>query len=592
MARRPFDAHHARVARAYAPSSDAPALPVQPSRRPGGWWWKLPLISLMLLAGAGAAGTFWLDRAYADRVYPNVSLQGVPVGGNTRPQAQQAVETAFAAFAQQPVTLRVGDRTWQPTLQELGVTLDVSRSVDQAVALGRDTDQLGALRQVLRGVQPTNVPLQVVVNGTKLDTYLREVAAGVEVKPQEATIAFENGQVRTTPSQNGRMVLVGETASALVKGLEQLQPQEITLQTREVVPQITNERVAAVQHAVEMIVGAPLELVADNQTFTLDQQVLMEFLRVERVERDGVVTLEPQLNNAQLEAFLRDITAQIGRAPQEPRLNWNNGQLEIMKEGTPGYGVDIERSIAMVSAAMLTNNRRVELPLGEVQPAVRADTLAELGITELIEEGKSYFTYSAQYRITNIKAGVELIDGVLVAPGGEFSFNDTIGVELDESRGFVQGEAIVDNKVVVEYGGGICQVSTTVYRAAFYAGLPITQRTSHSSRLGVYELDETVGMDAAIFTGTGPDLRFRNDTDHWILIDSVVDDVEQSVAFRLYGTAIPGRTVERSKPIIEYRDGGVQVVTVTRTIKQDGEVANTEAFVSNFQPLKRTETAN
>jgi vancomycin resistance protein YoaR len=226
------------------------------------------------------------------------------------------------------------------------------------------------------------------------------------------------------------------------------------------------------------------------------------------------------------------------------------------------------------------------LPLGEVQPAVRADTLTQLGITELIAEGKSYFTNSAQYRITNIKAGVNLIDGVLVAPGAEFSFNDTVGVELDESKGFVQGEAIVDNKVVVEYGGGICQDSTTVYRAAFYAGLPITARTSHSSRLGFYEIGETVGMDAAIFTGTGPDLRFRNDTEHWILIDGVVDDEEQSVAFRLYGTNVAGRSVERSEPIIAYGRGGVQSVTVTRTIKQNGEVVNTEEFVSNFQPLQ------
>jgi vancomycin resistance protein YoaR len=327
-------------------------------------------------------------------------------------------------------------------------------------------------------------------------------------------------------------------------------------------------------------------MVADNQTFTLDQQGLTEFLRVERVERDGVATLEPQLDTAKLESFLRDITARIGRAPQEPRVDWNNGQLQIVQPGTPGYGVDIARSMEVVNAAILTSQRRVELPLGEVQPAVREDTLADLGITELIAEGKSYFTNSAQYRITNIKAGVKLVDGVLVAPGAEFSFNDTVGVELDESKGFVQGEAIVNNKVVVEYGGGICQDSTTIYRAAFYAGLPITARTSHSSRLGFYEIGETVGMDAAIFTGTGPDLRFRNDTEHWILIDGVVDDVEQSVAFRLYGTNVAGRTVERSEPVIQYGRGGVQIVTVTRTTKQDGAVVNTEAFVSNFQPLQ------
>lgn len=586
MARRPFDTYRGSQTHASVSSPHHRNMLTQRSHRPSGWWWKVPLVTLLLLLGAGAAGVFWFDRAYADRVYPHVSLQGVPVGGKTRADAQGAVEAAFATFAQQPVTLRADDYTWQPTLADLGVTLDARASVDQAAAWGHGGELFAALAAFARGEQAVNVPLQVVVDGAKLDAYLRTVAATVDVKPQEATVVIENDEVRTTPSHNGRMVLIPETADALVKGLRQLQPQTVVLQMHDVVPQVADAQAADAQRTVEMLLSAPLEMVVDKQPFTLDQHTLGTLVRVERVEGNGHVVLEPRLDTAKLETVLHDITAKIGHAPEEPRLDWNHGDLKIMKDGVPGYGVDVERSVAAVNAALLANNRHVELPLGEVQPSVRADTLGSLGIKELISEGKSYFINSDWARMTNIKAGAKLVRGVLVAPGAEFSFNNTVGVDLDVSKGFVQGQAIVNNKVVAEDGGGICQDSTTMYRAAFYAGLPITARTAHASRLGFYEVGETVGMDAAIFTGTGPDLRFRNDTKQWLLIDTVVNDEEQSVAFRIYGTKVPGRTVERSEPSIEYRGGGVQVVNVTRTIKQDGNVVDTETFVSNFQPLK------
>jgi vancomycin resistance protein YoaR len=252
----------------------------------------------------------------------------------------------------------------------------------------------------------------------------------------------------------------------------------------------------------------------------------------------------------------------------------------------------VERAVEAVNNAIVTQNRRVELPVETIQPEVRPETLASLGITELVGEGTSYFLNSAEYRITNIKAGIALLHGVLIAPGGEFSFNDTVGDDLDERKGFVQGEAIVNNKVVIEYGGGICQDSTTVYRAAFYAGLPITERTSHSWRLDFYEVGETVGMDAAIFTEVGPNLKFRNDTDHWLLMQGEVDEVTQQVAVRLYGTKVAGRTVERSEPVISYGENGVTFVSVTRTIKQDGKVVNTEEFPSRFQSPTVTQVAN
>lgn len=592
MARRSFSARNALPNHAYTAANARNTSFNQYPRQRGTWWWKLPLIALMLLLGAGTAGSFLLRSAYAGRVYPDVTLHGVPLGGKTRAEAQQAIETQLASSMQQPVTLRAGDRSWQPTLRELGVRLDLDQSLDQAFAIGHSGNQIDALRHALHFAPPTNLPLHLVVDGPTFDTYVQTIADEVEVTPQEATLMIVNGEARTTPSQNGVVLLRDETANAIMNSLQQAQPQTVAISLETVVPPVTTVQVADAERAVQTIVGTPLELVAGTQTFTISSQTLTALLRVERVERDGSVTLRTVLDRTKLEAFVRDITAQVGQAPVEPRLNWNNGQLEIFKPGAPGVGVDVARAVEVVNNAIVTQNRRVELPVETIQPEVRPETLTSLGIKELVGEGTSYFLNSAEYRITNISAGIALLHGVLIAPGGEFSFNDTVGDDLDERTGFVQGEAIVDNKVVIEYGGGICQDSTTVYRAAFYAGLPITERTSHSSRLDFYEVGETVGMDAAIFTEIGPDMRFRNDTDHWLLMQGEVDQVAQQVAIRLYGTKVAGRTVERSEPVITYGENGVMLVNVTRTIKQDGTIVSTEDFPSRFQPLTRAETPN
>lgn len=593
----------------YTPRYDTSYTPRQhTSRRSKGLWWKVPLIVVTLLVGAAAAGTFWLMQAYADRIYPEVSLQGVYVGGKTRPDAQQAVEAAYASFLETPVTLRYGDQSWQPSMAELGVAIDWDRSYNQAYAVGHSGNFTENARHLLGMAPVANVPLYMAVDGKQLDAYLREIANDIQVQPQEATISFDQGVVQTTPSANGRMVLLTETAEAIVEALGQLQQQDVEIQTQDVAPQVTDQHVAEVRSEVEAIVGAPLELVAEDKRFTLGAETLWQLLSIERTEQAGAVSLHAQIDPAKLDPFLRRITADVGVPAVEPRVRWNDGALEIFQEGVPGHGVDIDQAIEVISSAVQTASRQVELPMGEILPQVRPETLDSLGITELVAEGRSQFTGSAPYRVTNIKAGVNLLHGIMIAPGAEFSFNNTVG-SLTEDKGFTQGYAIVGTRSQLEFGGGICQDSTTLYRAAFYAGLPITERASHSFRIEWYELGETIGMDAAIFTGTGPDLRFVNDTGHWMLIQGAVDEETSTVTFGLYGTQVEGRTVERSEPRISnarpapvepvYVDdpevpvgtfkqtdkarGGMDVV-ITRTVIENGDVARTEDFVSNFQP--------
>jgi vancomycin resistance protein YoaR len=214
-----------------------------------------------------------------------------------------------------------------------------------------------------------------------------------------------------------------------------------------------------------------------------------------------------------------------------------------------GRVLNVDATLEAIAAAVFSTNRTVPLQFTYTPPQY-PDTLtaAELGITQLVSEGVSYYTGSTQARLTNIHLSAERFDGLIVAPGETFSFNAHVG-EITPEEGYVDGAVIMGDRTVRGIGGGVCQTSTTAFRAAFYAGYPVTEWHAHAYRVSYYEIgSEGVGMDVAIYT---PDLDFRfiNDTPHHLLIETEVNETTQSVHFRFYSGDL-GRTVEREGPII------------------------------------------
>ena len=577
-------------------------------RSSGGWWWKIPLMLLVLLGGAGFAGLTWLDRQYAERIYPNVALQGIDLSQKTRPEAEQALNAAFGDFLRQPITIQYQGTTWQPTPAQLGLKVNVQRAVAEAYNAGRSNGLLQNLRQVATIYQQgLDLPLRITVDGNALNSYLTRIAADVEQPPTEAVLTIADAKIQTRNSVDGRMVLLDDTAADIVQQVKLLQPRSVTLRTADLKPQLTSASIAEAQRTTEAMLATPLALKFKDKVYELDQATLAEMIVLQRLEVDGKALLNAQLDQAKLEKWATKLADKIGRSSVEPRVNWNGGNLQIIREGRIGYRLDVPRTVEMINGAVTTVTRELELPVEEVQPRVTAATLPELGIKEVVSVGKSDFTGSAEYRITNIKAGVNLLNGILIPPDGEFSFNENVG-NIDAENGFVEGYAIVGNRTQKEPGGGICQDSTTLFRAAFYAGLPFTDWTPHRFRISWYEKYDTIGMDSTIFTGGGPDLRFVNDTGNWLLVQGYVNDADATVTFVLYGTKVPGRTVERTEPKITnetpapekpvYIDdpeqplgafkqtdvarGGMDI-EITRIVKQNGEVVRTNKFITKFE---------
>ncbi|NJP07280.1 MAG: hypothetical protein HC837_17505 [Chloroflexaceae bacterium] len=239
-------------------------------------------------------------------------------------------------------------------------------------------------------------------------------------------------------------------------------------------------------------------------------------------------------------------------------------------------------------------------------PPVHEGNLASLGITGPVGVGMSSFAGSAPYRITNIEAGARRLHGILIPNGSEFSFNQHLG-EVDASGGFVKGWAIIQDRTQEEWGGGLCQVSTSMFRAAFWGGLPITERHEHRYRIPWYEaLGEPPGLDAAIYTGWY-DIRFVNDTGGWLLVQTWVDLNRQRLYISLFGPP-SARNVTMSHEILattpappepkyvddptlpagtvrqtDWAQGGL-TVNLYRSIYEGDQLLRQDTFPTTFEP--------
>jgi vancomycin resistance protein YoaR len=319
-----------------------------------------------------------------------------------------------------------------------------------------------------------------------------------------------------------------------------------------------------------------------------------------------------RFSESKLSQKLDPIIQTINEKPVEALFTFENGRVTEFKESKDGKEVDThELKEQLKSKAGLVMDNKLQkvviitIPVKTLKPTLTTDKVNQMGIKELIGSGTSTFKGSIENRIYNLSLAASRLNGVLVKPGEIFSFNKTIG-DVSALTGYKQAYVIQNGRTVLGDGGGVCQVSTTFFRALLNAGLPIVERNQHAYRVSYYEQDSLPGVDAAIYT-PNIDLRFKNDTGHHILIQTILNPAEQSLTFMLYGTS-DGRESIISEPVItsqspapepKYEDdpnlpkGQVKQVDFaasgakvyfTRKVIRDGKEIINETFHSNYRP--------
>ncbi|KKP68764.1 MAG: VanW family protein [Candidatus Moranbacteria bacterium GW2011_GWE1_35_17] len=278
--------------------------------------------------------------------------------------------------------------------------------------------------------------------------------------------------------------------------------------------------------------------------------------------------------------FLENLSKKYDRAPQDATFTVTDGRVSNFSLSQNGYQLDIEKSLQDIDNffSQTPASNTLKISFNTLEPNIKDNDADKLGIETLIGEGKSNFTGSTLSRIHNIKVATKRFDGLLIKPGEEFSFVKNLG-EVDGEHGYKQELVIKKGVTEPEFGGGVCQVSTTAFRAAIYSGLEITARRNHAYAVHYYAPQ---GMDSTVYI-PNPDLRFKNNTPGHILIKTELDVEKKTLIFRFYGTN-DGRKTEIDGPHVLSRepDGAMKTVFYQKVTDAKGNTFINEDFKSSY----------
>ena len=555
------------------------------------------------------------QMVFLNRVYIGVSTLGAELGGMTRTQAELAVASRADEYLSFPVTLRHGDKLWTLTARQAGATLDVPETVDQSLSVGRHSFLLSDLDQQWRALRHgVQIEPAVRFDTGPANMSLVEIAQAVNRPARDAQLLIHSDlTVEAIPAQVGLTVDVDATRAVLHRQALAGSTAPVDLVVLETSPLVTEAEEA--RRLAQALLSGPITLSFSPQQgavyeWALAPSQLADMILVtEDVGPDGTgrVGLAPNLDK--WTEYFSGLTTQIDQPARDARfeIDPTTGQLTVLQPSQNGWTLDIPQALAAVAALPTQPTNHIELPVTITPPAVPMEDAYNLGFTDVTAEAVTYFKGSSEARVRNIGVAANKFHGVVVPPGAVFSFNENLGPVTAEA-GFEESLIIWGDRTAVGIGGGVCQVSTTAFRTAFFGGFEIVERWAHGYRVSWYETGSGPGLDATIYT-PDVDFKFRNDTDHYLLIQTYTDQETGTLTFRFYGTPTD-RTVTMEGPFeenvvqhgpdvyeedptlpkgttkqIDWAKDGVDV-TVRRTVSEGDQIIHQDDFLSRYRPWR------
>lgn len=574
-------------------------------------------VVLVFIAGA----IFVFNLTYSQRIFPKTYIGGLSLGGKTLAEAKNILTDGIRQTGNKEINLTFEDKSWKINSSDIDLVYEAQKSAELAWAVGRQGGFSKIIKEQLRAVFIANkYPVVFEFNQVKLNDFILNLSKEIDIPEKDASIVIENLEPRVEPEKIGRRLNLAENSQIILKLFGELSPQSNHyLVVNDAQPKITQANAQNAYQETLKILEEKLVLRAGKKDFTLKPENMADWLDfVGQHPTDQTQTdpsglgpaetetlpewvLTTQLRQEKVRQYVEELANQINQEARDAKFTMSGGRAKAFQTSQTGYELDQEQAIKVITEAILSHQTEVDLPVKVTEPEVTASSAAEMGIKEIVGQGTTHFYNSPQNRRHNIQVGAKALHGIIIKPGEEFSALHYIS-PVNAGSGYLPELVIKENETIPEYGGGLCQVSTTLFRAALNTGLKITDRTNHSYRVSYYE--PPIGMDATIYEPR-PDFKFINNYEHPILLQASVDDGASAITFTFYGTK-DERKVEISDPVgydytgagndiyvespdlapgeikqVERAHGGAKAYFYYK-VTRDGEVLDKQTFGSEY----------
>jgi vancomycin resistance protein YoaR len=525
----------------------------------------------MLAALAALTGVV-VGLAFAgspERLADGVHIAGVDVGGMTPGQARRLLERRAQALENSPVAFHAAGRTWRLSAEQLGVKADWGAAVDAVRHQGEGFGPVRGFRRLDLRVFGADVSPRTQVEDAALRYVLDQVAQTTDTPHREARIVLHGLEPAVAPGRSGRALDRPAAARAIVRALATLSRESVQLPVRTVSPQVSADDLTVPVAQVRTALSAPVRVKLGKTRWRLTPARMATLLEL---PADGRRDL--RIGGPGADRWFGALARSVDRPPADADFAITKRGIHVIPD-RDGYSLDVPKSAEKVLRAALVSERDLRTAQLVAEPSHANLTTKEaeaMHIKGLVAGYTTYYGGDAN-RVHNVQLVAHLVDRHLIAPGDTFSFNQTTG-ERTAAKGFLEAPVIINGELKTGLGGGVCQVSTTVFNAAYEAGLPITARTNHALYISHYPQ----GRDATV-NYPDTDLKFINDTGHWLLLRTWVGSASLTVA--LYGTPVHRKVVTETAPLVSHGTIPVKaeydpsLLTGERVVEEAGQPART-----------------
>jgi vancomycin resistance protein YoaR len=507
--------------------------------------WLLISVSIFLLLILGFVGTAAvLAMQYENKVYPGIVINDLNIGGLTKTQATNIISGKFKQTFEDGFTFSF-ENTTKTIKQEDNNTilnLNLESLIETAFQEGHNDNWFDKHWKIVAfPIFKKQIDLDYTFDKDLLKQELSTQFAIIEKPATNSSIELTIKNIETkdysvdfSSSKIGETFNFTEAINNLEQQIKGLDNPTISLLRSTDYPTITKEQAETQLDKIEGLLQLDgVTFVYENKTWPVKWEDYARWLKLTLSDEESITI---GLNEEMAAGHLEAIAQEIDQPATDAKLQIKDGRVTEFQASQNGLALNLEKNLELTKTQIINEaNNQIDLIVEISEPEISLGNTNELGISEMIGSGWSDFSGSPSNRRHNISVGANSLHGIIIAPGEEFSLIKTLG-DIDAQNGYKPELVIKNNETIPEYGGGLCQVGTTIFRTALQSGLEITARRNHSYRVGYYE---PAGTDATIYD-PWPDFKFLNDTENHILIQTQLQG--NDLEFQIWGTS-DGRKV-------------------------------------------------